>query len=304
MTSKPPPWGLVWVRNLTDALPAVGRIGLVVGLFLLKHANNDTRECYPKISTLAKETKSCERSIRRALAALEAAGLIRRKPRVLDSGVNTSNLYTLTPRKQADTRDGLPRPECQGEGDRRDGGRVTPEHHKLPQDELPLFNSQEKTPAKPAHDPGLLELIEGWNSLGPSIVKPGNGSKLTPPSKAVLKGWTKAMNEPEQRDALQDIPRLIEAIRSARFCHGQGWFTLAWVFGKNKNGEFNLTKLLTGAYDSKGNTNESSGTGGPNHVGRPGRGVGPANPTRIQQSGPIPDRHFKAPQASIEGRGQ
>ncbi len=121
---------------------------------------------------------------------------------------------------------------------------------------------KEKEPAKAGDPPKeLLELIDGWNSLGDSIVKPGNGAGRDPPAKAALAGWKRAQKEPEQREAFADIPKVIQAIRQAKFCHGQGWFTLPWLFGKNRNGEFNVVKLLAGAHErGSGNGKRNSAT--------------------------------------------
>ncbi len=99
----------------------------------------------------------------------------------------------------------------------------------------------------------LQQLINGWNALGLGIVKKGNGVRSTPPSKAVLKGWNRAQQNIEQREVLEDIVALLTAIRGARFCHKEGWFTLAWLFGKNRNEEYNIVKVKSGAHDDRGN---------------------------------------------------
>jgi hypothetical protein len=92
-------------------------------------------------------------------------------------------------------------------------------------------------------------LIDGWNALGPGIVRPGNGIRANPPGKALLAGWRRAEKDRELGEAVADVPRLLAAIRRARFCHGQGWFTLPWIFGRNRNGELNATRLLAGCHD-------------------------------------------------------
>jgi hypothetical protein len=98
----------------------------------------------------------------------------------------------------------------------------------------------------------LLELIDGWNDLGCSIVRKGNGARRDPPTAAVLKGWDRASKTPDQAAALRDIPALLDAIRQARYCHGKGWFTLAWLFGRNADGEEKMVKLINGGYDDNG----------------------------------------------------
>jgi hypothetical protein len=86
--------------------------------------------------------------------------------------------------------------------------------------------------------------------LGEQIVMQGNGARRNPPAKETVKGWYRAMKNAEQRQALSDIPALLTAIRNAKFCHGQGWFTVPWLFGKNKNGELNVVRLLAGAHNN------------------------------------------------------
>ncbi len=109
--------------------------------------------------------------------------------------------------------------------------------------------------------PQLLELIDGWNELGPAIVKPGKGVRRDPPSVTVLRKWGAAMKEPEKRTALADIPALLAKIRGAKFCHCKGWFTFLWLFGKNQNSEFNLVKLTNGGYDDAGDGKQTNQPG-------------------------------------------
>ncbi len=110
-----------------------------------------------------------------------------------------------------------------------------------------------KEPAGAGVPADLLALIDGWNSLPAGIVKAGNGANRDPVAKATLKGWTRAQRDQEQREALSDPPRLLDAIRRASFCHAQGWFSLPWLFATNKAGEFNVVKLLNGGYEGNGN---------------------------------------------------
>jgi hypothetical protein len=129
---------------------------------------------------------------------------------------------------------------------------------------------KEKKPAGAGDIPaGLLELIDGWNELGEQIVKQGNGAKRDRPAKETLKGWDRAMKDPDQRKLLADIPVLLTAVRGATFCHGQGWFTLPWLFGKNKNGELNIVRLSAGAYNSGGNNAQRQSAISPGQVHDP-----------------------------------
>lgn len=98
-------------------------------------------------------------------------------------------------------------------------------------------------------DPRLLRLIDLWNGLPRDIVAKGNGANRDPPSKAVMAGWKRAVADPEIREFL-DPERIITAARKALFCHGKPWFSLPWLFARNKRGEPNLSRLLAGLFDN------------------------------------------------------
>lgn len=122
---------------------------------------------------------------------------------------------------------------------------------------LPIPNpipnpDEERAPTTAAKIPNadlLFRLIDTWNALPPDIVKPGNGARREPPGKEVIKGWRRVQNDTEAREPFSDLERLKDAIEKARFCHGRGWFSLPWMFGTNKNGEWNAVKLLKGGFD-------------------------------------------------------
>jgi hypothetical protein len=174
-------------------------------------------------------------------------------------------------RKQAETNGGqLPPDAKQAEAN----GKQTETNGETP---APAPNTQERERESADADvpAGLLVLIDGWNALPASIVKPGNGARRDPPAGAVLKGWAGAQRNREQRDALEDTPRVLAAIRRANFCHGQDWFTLPWLFGKNRNREFNIVKLLNGGYDAHAN----------------GRSLENSSPTRPRERR-FADRHW------------
>ena len=107
---------------------------------------------------------------------------------------------------------------------------------------------------------GLLELIDGWNGLADGIVRNGNSARRDPPAQASLSGWKKAAKNPEQAPFLADIPAVLAAIRGAKFCHGQGWFDVPWLFGRNKNAEFNIVRLMAGAYNGDNGHASRNGT--------------------------------------------
>jgi len=162
-------------------------------------------------------------------------------------------------------------------GRQPDGKRDDNRTANAPLSSLDLFpnpNPEKSAPAGAGLPGKLIELIDGWNGLKPDIVKPGNGVRREQPAKAILKGWAKAQRDRELRAAFEDIPKLLAAIRKAKFCHGEGWFTLPWLFGKNGNGEWKAVNLINGGYDNaKGNgkpgrTELPTGAGHSHGVGR------------------------------------
>lgn len=69
-----------------------------VYLFLLKHLNGKTGECYPSVKRLAKESGYCIITVRKAIKELENAGLIKKISRFLSGdlgGRQTSNQYNI-----------------------------------------------------------------------------------------------------------------------------------------------------------------------------------------------------------------
>lgn len=76
-----------------------GRAEFLILLCLANYANEDAL-AYPSHATLAKKARCGESTVRRALDALEAAGLIRREKRITSKG-QTSNGYVLLLRPKA-----------------------------------------------------------------------------------------------------------------------------------------------------------------------------------------------------------
>lgn len=142
--------------------------------------------------------------------------------------------------------------------------------------ELPTLDpspipTPKKKPAGAGVPPELLELIDAWNSLPSGIVRSGNGARRDPVAKATLKGWRRVQREPELQEAFADIPRFLGAIREADFCHEQPWFSLAWLFGSNKAGEFNAVKLMNGGYQNGNGKPKQSTSDSPARIRRRGR---------------------------------
>jgi hypothetical protein len=93
-------------------------------------------------------------------------------------------------------------------------------------------------------------MVDAWNGLGPEFVRPGNGVRREPLTSSLISRWHRIHREqPELAAALLDPPRVVAAIKQARFVHCQGFFSLQWLLGKVKNDDrWALEKVLSGAY--------------------------------------------------------
>ena len=87
------------------------------------------------------------------------------------------------------------------------------------------------------------------NGLADWIVASGNGARRDPPAKAVLSGWTRATKNPEQRDALKDIPAVLATIASADSATVKGGSVCRGCSVGTRNREFNICRLMAGAYN-------------------------------------------------------
>lgn len=61
----------------------------------LKDRADKEGQCWPGIKTIARELSLSRSTVKRALADLEQAGLLRRELRYRENGSKSSNLYTL-----------------------------------------------------------------------------------------------------------------------------------------------------------------------------------------------------------------
>lgn len=252
-----------WTRFPNDLIARVGELGratFAVYAVIAMHARVDKPEAWPSVAKLANITKLSERSVRRAIERLASEGCVEVVVRRDEAGASLSNLYRLLnpPLEQADTT--APQcPECQGEG----GCGVSPRgsvvsggggHYSTPKKNKEKKNKEEeqrKNKQRSASQPpqGLLALIDGWNGLPEGIVT--QKARRDQPAKELLAGWNRLAKDTDAHELLTDVPAILDAIRDAEFCHGQGWFTLAWLFGRNRSGELKLERLLNGGYRQK-----------------------------------------------------
>lgn len=61
----------------------------------LKDRCNQNNQCYPAIGTIARELQLSRRTVERAIADLEQAGLLMKEQRWRENGGRSSLLYTL-----------------------------------------------------------------------------------------------------------------------------------------------------------------------------------------------------------------
>lgn len=96
-------------------------------------------------------------------------------------------------------------------------------------------------------DGRLWEIFNCWSELREPIVMPANATHGTP-GEPILKAWRKARADSQVGHLFDDVTAIFAAIKRSRFCHGQWWFSLKWLFSKNRGGEWNIAKLLGGAF--------------------------------------------------------
>lgn len=109
-------------------------------------------------------------------------------------------------------------------------------------------------------DPQLLTLVEKLNSLPDGILP--SRIRTSPLAHKLVTRYRTAMKTPELREALSDPDRIVAALKTATFAHGQSWASLLGLLSTNRSGEYKLIVLLNGGYKDRGRTNASkSGSG-------------------------------------------
>jgi len=247
-------------NGAVDLLANVGLAAWAVYSVIKRYSNDRNRRSRVSITTLAKMIGRGRHTVIRAVKELETAGMVKCEDREGSKG--RTNRYFLPPLSSSATN---ATSSTNATGPVAPMRQTSSTHATLSRGHIQEDSSQEKVPATAGDlDGRLAELINGWNSLGASIVRKGNGARVNPPAKAVIDGWKRSTTDRELREALADIPALLTAIRDARFCHAQPWFNLPWIFAKNKNRELNAARLLAGCLDgcnSNGRAKISIGPG-------------------------------------------
>jgi hypothetical protein len=241
-----------WFRLPNAALEIISQHGwpaFGVLAYLTMRANG-SGESFPSLETIANDLGTSRPTIKRAIAKLRKAGYLTVRRRRRDVNIFQVRGITSEPSRN---QEGSPVTPSGITSDPLRGSPVT--HRTRPNNKTHRTRPKRESGQAAPPPPELLVLIDGWNALEPSIVKPGNGARRDPISKAVLQGWQRVNRDPEAREAFRDLPALLAAIRKARFCHGQDWFDLEWMFSKNKARKWNAVKVLNGQHDDAHKTN-------------------------------------------------
>ena len=100
--------------------PTLSPIDKAVFAVLCAHADDDSRECYLKVATIAYETGCSERSVQNSLKKLEERGIIERKTR-FENNKQLSSLYKIIGYKAPCYATQGETPSTRGAGDARGG---------------------------------------------------------------------------------------------------------------------------------------------------------------------------------------
>jgi len=252
-----------WTRVDNAILPVLAKIGQgAIGVYVaLKSYADADGVCWPSVSMIAQRCGASKSTAERFLRQIIAQGLVQRERRNLGTG-RISNLYRFPTVILTDGVEAQP------------SESTTP---TVKSDMTPTVNMTEEQEPVSEQEPKnknqlyshcnaqLVGLISAWNEIAPTIGAPAVHSD--PPSKAVLASWKRLSKDRELREAFADVPAIMSAVRKAKFCHRQGWFTLPWLFTTDpKTRELRVHKLLNGAYDVNGSIKQRSSGYGPGQV--------------------------------------
>lgn len=240
------------MRNFTavpnDVLPMLAKLhGCAISVYVALRSYADRQgECFPKLDDIASRSGCSTATVKRVMKKIKNAGLVTDKQRNSHSG-RTSNLYVfLDPPRLSVT------PGENGQGSQRslpgfpESLPTAHTDHAVTRTTQQEPHNKNQSARKCVVDDRLLELAKAWNELGAAIAP---AVKLDPLPKAVREGWKKVHADPEVRAVFDNIPALMKAIRAATFCHGKGYFTLAWIFTRDRQTkELRAAKILAGAY--------------------------------------------------------
>jgi hypothetical protein len=206
------------------ALPAFEKLVLLA----LADCANDEGECWPSIATLKRKTGAGERTIQRAIRALELEGVVERK-----ETIGKGNRYWLhprhtgTPARAAPVSDRHPPP---------------PERHPTPARAAPKPSITVKEPSNHCASDDALRpehVFEKWNETAVRIGRP-QVRDLTPERRSKLKARIAGYS-------LDDFRTVLANIEASPFLRGEknwsgvtfDWFTKKANFQKILEGNYN-----------------------------------------------------------------
>jgi len=155
--------GWFWADNeLIDKYgETIGAHGIAVYVTLARHANNN--KCWPSIGTIGKKIGASRPTVKKALDALQAVGLITVLRRRTDCGDSDTNLYTLERIKVGGQGDYLP-----GQGDYPRVGKEFAQGGQGGLHEQDLLNKTKKNKTKTRAqkkaptDPRIKQFVESF----------------------------------------------------------------------------------------------------------------------------------------------
>jgi DNA-binding transcriptional ArsR family regulator len=201
----------------------------MVLLCLCDFADDEGRNCYPSIATIAKKTSKNERTVQRALRWLEDNEIVTSSER---SGTSTN--YQIHPRHfvRGDILSGVTKTTNRG-------GTVSPRGRHG----VTLTTNEPLEPPKVCASPDALKpehILEHWNDLAGKLGKP-KARDLTPERRQLLKARI-------AQYSIDDFVNVFGKIERSPFLRGEGGWrgaTFDWIFKKA-----NFQKTLEGNYDN------------------------------------------------------
>ncbi len=241
-----------WTRVDNAVLPVLASIkgGQTIAVYVaLKSFADQDGICWPSLESISSRSGVCIRKVQDILDVMVSIDppILERERRNTGAG-RASNRYRFLDTPTAPHAIGI-------EAQRHHMPGPTAPHAGPNGTTCQGTRSKEQEPENKNQDifPNLLsEVIEGWNALGPDIGPPiRNPNK---PPKAILEVYKRLERDDELREAFSDVPAIMAAIRKATYCHGEGWFTLPWIFTRDQHTkELRVQRILNGVYRSKGN---------------------------------------------------
>ena len=265
--SKPDKWRLIRGTNLKTEDRHV-----LLTLFLFQ---GDNGAAFCKQETLADEIGVSARSIRKSLNRLNAAGIVVSEWKLLNGvpmrhyAIQFDVLKTV---QRGDGRNHSSDPEtCSGRNHSSAPVGTTVPDHQEPQflHEDPLNIQRTSTlgnsPNSPLPteisgrksgkeiNPRLIAFSQTWNIWHSEGIVRQKIRDTDPPGKTIVDAWNRSQRDTEQRERLDDLPKLRNAIVSSQeFLKSAGWFDAAGLLGgKNGNRRWYAEQLLAGVYRDK-----------------------------------------------------